>query len=179
VTCQEISLDHATGCRLRSSAVPKKNQYKSADELLRKQGPLDRTVLHRLAEDAEFDQIPPEILTPELLTHADPEGLTPLHSAAAHGSLWQLKRFLTGELLVWSKGRSAKCLTPIQIAAKEEHLDQIPPDLLTPELMMSSSQVEPRTVAEILVEQHLQHLRKVLPAFKPAVRAIFAAVLTD
>jgi hypothetical protein len=159
--------------------MAKEYRYTSAEELLRKQGGLDRTVLHRLAEDAELDQVFPALLTPELLTHADPEGLTPLHSAATHGSLRQLTRVLTGQLLLWSKGRSANWPTPLQIAALTEHFDQIPPNLLTPEMMMSSSESDPRTVAEILVEQHLQHLRQVLPTFAPRVRAIFAAVLTD
>jgi hypothetical protein len=159
--------------------MAKEYRYTSADELLRagvqSQG---RTVLHRLAEDAKFHQVPPALLTRELLLHADALGCTPLHVAATHGSLRQLKRVLTSEMLVWTKERS-QCFTPLQLAAMTGHLDQIAPELLTPAMIMSSSEIDPRTVAEILVEQHLDHLRKVLPSFKPEVRAIFAAVLTD
>jgi hypothetical protein len=155
--------------------MAKEYRYTSADELSQKQGSDGRIVLHRLAEDAKLDQVRPALLTRELLLHADPSGSTPLHAAATHGSLRQLTRVLTSEMLVCGTTQP----TPLQFAAYQEHLDQIPPELLTPEMMMSNSKGDPRTVAEILVEQHLQHLRKVLPSFKPEVRAIFAAVLTD
>ena len=82
-------------------------------------------------------------------------GWTPLHVAARHGHLDQIKPWITQESLLL---RTASGITPILLAARHECLRQLPKRLLSKKVMLTSIDGHPTALMEAAKTPGIQHV---------------------